>query len=268
MKSQISISLEDENAEIDPVPVSGGGKKPEPEYDMLSNILEPFFQVHDPSRSAYHEVGTGLGLPICRRLVEMMGGKLHVESEQGKGSTFRITLSGVKAAGGEVGENSSSWRKEGKIPLSNSTLQLQLNSPNSNSLPPTPTRLSNSYRILVVDDSPVNRSVLKAFLKRAGVASIDMACDGVEALAKLDSAAKAGNPYDFVFSDFWMPNMNGLELIGKLREDHRFVRLPVFAVTADTEVGHDSRSALFTGILLKPVTYDKLLEAFASDMRA
>ena len=246
--------------------------------DMLSNILEPFFQVHDPSRSAYHEVGTGLGLPICRRLVEMMGGKLHVESEQGKGSVFRITLPGVKAAGGEVGENSSSWRKEGKIPLSNShsilqlNSKLQLHSPTptqfSNSLPPTPTRLSNSYRILVVDDSPVNRSVLKAFLKKAGVASIDMACDGVEALAKLDSAAKAGNPYDFVFSDFWMPNMNGLELIGKLREDHRFVRLPVFAVTADTEVGHDSRSALFTGILLKPVTYDKLLEAFASDMRA
>ena len=109
--------------------------------------------------------------------------------------------------------------------------------------------------------------MLKAFLKRAGVASIDMACDGVEALAKLDSSAKAGNPYDFVFSDFWMPNMNGLELIEKIRADSRFGKLPAFAVTADTEFQRDDRNKLFTGILLKPLTYDKLVEAFVTAMR-
>ena len=216
---------------------------------MLSHILEPFFQVHDPSRTAYHEVGTGLGLPICRRLVEMMGGKLHVESEQGKGSTFRITLPGVKAV------ESVKCKVE--------SVECKMKEESSSTLHSTFSTLHSSSRhVLVVDDSPVNRSVLKAFLKRAGVVSIDMACDGVEALAKLDSAAKTGNSYDFVFSDFWMPNMNGLELIGKLREDSRFARLPVFAVTADAEVGHDSRSALFTGVLLKPITYDKLVEAF------
>ena len=106
--------------------------------------------------------------------------------------------------------------------------------------------------------------MLKAFLKKAGVASVDMAGDGAEAFAKLDSSVTGGVPYDFVFSDFWMPNMNGLELIGKIREDPRFRRLPVFALTADTEVGHDSRSALFTGILLKPLTYDKLVGVLAA----
>ena len=83
------------------------------------------------------------------------------------------------------------------------------------------------------------------------------------ALAKLESALKDGNPHDFVFSDFWMPNMNGLEFIEKIRADPRFGNLPVFAVTADTECCHDSQADLFTGILLKPLTYDKLMEVFS-----
>ena len=60
-----------------------------------------------------------------------------------------------------------------------------------------------------------------------------------------------------------MPNLNGLEFIELLRADSRFRHLPVFAVTADTECNNDSRTDLFTGILLKPMTYDKLVEVFA-----
>ena len=59
-----------------------------------------------------------------------------------------------------------------------------------------------------------------------------------------------------------MPNMNGIEFIEKLRVDSRFKRLPVFAVTADTEFQRDARTQLFTGVLLKPLTYEKLLEVF------
>ena len=58
--------------------------------------------------------------------------------------------------------------------------------------------------------------------------------------------------------------MNGLELVERLRADKRFQKLPVFAVTADTETNEDSRSRLFTGVLLKPMTYDKLVEVFSS----
>jgi CheY-like chemotaxis protein len=118
--------------------------------------------------------------------------------------------------------------------------------------------------VLVIDGSPVNRSVLTALLKRAGVTSIDQACDGQEALAKLDSAIKAGKPHDLVFSDFWMPNMNGLEFIEKLRADSRIKSLSVYALTADTEYKNDRRSDLFTGILLKPLTYDKLVGVLAA----
>ena len=122
--------------------------------------------------------------------------------------------------------------------------------------------------MLVVDDSPVNRAVLSAFLKRAGITAVDHAGDGFEALAKLDAAAQQGEPHDFILSDLWMPNLNGLEFIEKLRADSRFATLPVYAVTADTEFKQDARTELFTGILLKPLTYAKLMEVFAAMDRA
>lgn len=61
--------------------------------------------------------------------------------------------------------------------------------------------------------------------------------------------------------------MNGIELIEKLRADSRFTRLTVFAVTADTEFQRDDRNKLFSGILLKPLTYNKLVEAFTTAKR-
>ena len=61
-----------------------------------------------------------------------------------------------------------------------------------------------------------------------------------------------------------MPNMNGVELVEKVRADPRFDGLPVYAVTADTELRRDPQVKLFTGFLFKPVTYDKLMEVFSS----
>ena len=206
--------------------------------DMLARILDPFVQVLDPSHSADRVGGTGLGLSICRSLVEVMGGELAVESEPGKGSTFRTRIPGVVASDGNP--------KRVAEPKLVSALK---------KLP---------KHVLVVDDSPVNRKVLTAFLKRAGAITVDLAGDGEEALSQLESAMKADRPYDFIFSDFWMPNMNGLEFIEKLRADSRFSSLPVFALTADTESHADARADLFTGILLKPLTFDKLVEALAA----
>ena len=204
---------------------------------MLTHILEPFVQVQDPTHAPDRAGGTGLGLSICRSLVDVMGGTLAIESELGKGSTFKVRISGIN----------TTEEKTKAVPDPQPIAILKI-------LP---------KHVLVVDDSPVNRSVLTAFLKRAGIVSIDHAGDGDAALAKLDSAVQSDNPYDFILSDFWMPNMNGLEFIEKLRADSRFSQLPVFGLTADTEYPSDARSKLFTGILLKPLTYDKLTQVIA-----
>ena len=204
--------------------------------EMLTRILDPFVQVQDPSHSADRAGGTGLGLPICKSLVEAMGGELLVESEVGKGSTFRARIPGVGLGKKETGAGPEVADAPDVLPK----------------------------HVLVVDDSPVNRAVLTAFLKRAGIGSVDQAIDGAEALAKLDAAAQTDKPYDFILSDLWMPNMNGHEFIEKLRADARFGTLPVFAVTADTESSQDARTELFSGVLLKPLTYSKLLEVFTA----
>ena len=206
--------------------------------DMLASILEPFVQIHDASHSDYRIDSRGLGLPICSRLVKIMGGEFLVESELGKGSSFTVRIPYVVPA---------------------------CEAPNSGEGPKTAADLrSLPSRVLVVDDSPVNRLVLATFLKKAGVGEVDQAGDGEEALLALNVAAREKRPYDLVFSDCWMPNMNGFEFIEKAREDSRFERLNVFAVTADSECRSDERSRLFTGIYIKPMTYAKLLEVLAS----
>ena len=138
----ISASYQDGKLEIS-VADTGCGI----EADMLKNILDPFVQANDATHSAYNDVGTGLGLSICRRLADMMGGELSVESEPWKGSTFTIRIPDVKQC--EAPSTPSAWQ----------------------SLAPSPDKMP--AHVLVVDDSPVNRLVLKAFLKRAKIESVD-----------------------------------------------------------------------------------------------
>jgi len=209
--------------------------------DSISRIFDPFVQAQDPSHSADRAGGTGLGLSICKRFVEAMGGMLVVESEVGKGSTFKACIPGVKG--------------ESERPTAAAAPRQPVAKPEK-----VPTR------VLVVDDSTINREVLASLLVYAGVKSVDQARDGAEALSHLAEAAEAGRPHDLVLSDLWMPKVNGIELIGRLRADPRFAKLPVVAVTADAEFLRDERNSLFSGVLLKPLTYEKLLGAFSSTL--
>ena len=192
-----------------------------------------------------------------------MGGELGVESEVGKGSKFSVRIPGVKLAEEGNGKRGIGNWEQGLFTngnchncsqIANANLSSQLTTHNS------PTH--NSPRVLVVDDSSINREVLAALLAHAGVAAVDQACDGVEALSMLCAALEGGQGYDIVFTDLWMPNVNGIEFIEKLRGDPRFRSLPVYAVTADAEFLRDDRKNLFTGVLLKPLSYAKLLEVF------
>lgn len=114
-------------------------------------------------------------------------------------------------------------------------------------------------RVLVVDDSPVNRAVLKAMLAKSGVADVVMTENGRKALAALE----ANDDFEIVLSDLWMPEMDGYELVRAIRADARFSHLPVYLLTADVEARNQAESSGFTGILLKPITLEKLQALFA-----
>lgn len=198
--------------------------------ENITRIFQPFVQVADKN----HRDGTGLGLAICRKLAELMDGELEVSSELGAGSTFTIRLRNVLCA---------------DIP----------NSPDEETELSAPLEFSQS-RILIVDDSPVNRAVLKAMLARCGMTDVVLAENGREALAAL----KNGPHFDLVFTDLWMPEMDGHELVHAIRTDAKLSRLPVYLVTADVEARSQAESKGFTGILLKPITLDKLRQVFTS----
>ena len=192
----------------------------------IARILQPFVQLADRN----HRDGTGLGLPICQRLAALMGGKLEIASKVGEGSTFTVTIPNVKTVAPPA-KHLEDCAHLGHTPS----------------------------RVLVVDDSPVNRAVLKAMLAKSGVAEVVMAQNGREALAVLE-----GNcDFDIVLSDLWMPEMDGYGLVNAIRADARFSRLPVYLLTADVEARGQPEVSGFTGILLKPITLEKLQELFA-----
>lgn len=111
-------------------------------------------------------------------------------------------------------------------------------------------RIPAVTRILVVDDSSVNRAVLKSLLIRGGAKDIVMAENGKEALEKLRADAQIGA----VLTDLWMPVIDGEGLIKAIRADEKLKQLPVYLITADVESVKDYKQNGFTGICLKPVT--------------
>ena len=197
-------------------------------------VMDPFVQVGDNSKVK----GTGLGLPICKQLAASMGGQLTFVSELGKGSTFTLELYDVRSAD--------------RLPESDAAGQ-GVAVPNGNRKP------SKQFHLLIADDVPLNLSVLKALLNRIGMNDLETAVDGEDAWEKIRMSAR---PFDFVLTDVWMPKMNGRELVEKIREDERFSTLPVYAVTADVEEQKTFARSGFTGVLLKPLTIDKLSALF------
>ena len=178
--------------------------------------------------------GTGLGLSICGQLAAAMGGRISVKSELGKGSTFSVTIPGVKPAAS---------REPAKGAQASGRLQ-----PPGLAAPPK--------RLLLVDDSKINLMVLNAILKNIGDFDAETAVDGKDALAKLESSESA--PFDMVLTDMWMPNLDGEGLVRAIRANPKLARLRVVAVTADVESQGKYAEQGFDGLLLKPITTENL----------
>ncbi len=214
----------------------------------LKRIDTPYIQVD--AKDARHG-GTGIGLAICRKLAEALDGKLSMVSELGKGSTFTVTFFNVKVS------DAAAVEEEDEPSPDQTAVKI-------NVLKPAPASSVNGEttaepavprRVLIADDQKVNLIVLKTMLKKLGPFEVVTAKDGKEALEILSSPDQS---FDLVLTDMWMPVMDGEGLVRAIRAEGRFTALPVHVVTADTEMPAKYKEHGFDGILLKPVTVDKL----------
>jgi signal transduction histidine kinase/DNA-binding response OmpR family regulator len=202
--------------------------------EQLARLFEPFVQADSSITREFG--GTGLGLSIVRRLAQIMGGDVTIESTPGAGSIFTVTLT-LRAAPAD------SLLKS--LPKTIATAPVSVGA------------RSDGPRVLVVDDHPVNREVLVMQLQLLGIAA-DSAANGVDALA-----AWGRTGYAAVLLDIHMPRMDGYELTRRLRAaegERNGIRTPIIAVTADAMKGEEER-CLATGMdayLLKPVNIERL----------
>lgn len=195
--------------------------------DDLEHILEPFVQAKNSGAAK----GTGLGLSICQQLTKLMNGTITVKSALGKGTTFTVVLP--------------------DIPFSVANMDALIS---TNRINPIPQFAVDNLRVLLVDDVPVNIRVLQAMLRRLGVTNIVTEGNGAEAL---DALAKDAS-FNLVLTDMWMPVLDGGGLIREIRNHEQWKELTVYVVTADVEAQKTYRESGFSGILLKPITLEKL----------
>ncbi len=210
---------------------SGPGLTPE----QLARLFEPFSQV-DTSTTRRHG-GTGLGLSISRRLCQMLGGDIIVDSQPGAGSVFRATV---------PIEVSATPRAP----------QAQLSAPTPAA---EPQRVLTGYRLLLVEDGPDNQRLIAAMLRKAG-AIVSLAENGALALDAVAAAEQGGEPFDLILLDIQMPVLDGYETAQELRR-RRFER-PIVALTASSMVGDREKclAAGCTDYLTKPVRRAALFE--------
>lgn len=202
--------------------------------ENISRLFTKFDRL-DVERNTTTE-GTGLGLAITKGLTDMMGGKINVQSQYGKGSIFMVTIPQTIA--------------EVEMPLTN-TQAIDLRRIND--------ALIEKYKgmhILIVDDNKLNIKVARKAIADFGFI-IDEALDGYECLEKIQN----GEKYDLILMDIMMPNMSGETCLKKLKENPSF-NTPVIALTADAVAGAKERylSEGFKDYLQKPFSREQMKE--------
>ncbi len=203
---------------------SGIGISPE----GVKRLFQSFSQVDGSSTRQFG--GTGLGLAISKQLAELMGGRIGVDSEQGKGSTFWVMLPLIRHA------------------------------PSQHPEPVAPTVLRNA-RVCIVEGHPVNQEILQHYLHSWGVTTL-VAPSAESAMATLELATRRGEPCQAVILDFQLPDSNGLTLAKTIRSRPELGPPPIVLLTALCQRG-DAEAAMQAGCaayLTKPVRYLDLYE--------
>ena len=197
--------------------------------EQAAKLFQPFAQADSSTTRKYG--GTGLGLTISKRLAEMMGGEIWVESESGKGSTFSFT------ANFGLGKEKAKKRYR-------------------------PSQDLRGMKVLVVDDNATSRAILQEMLKSFSF-EVSLTASGEEGIAELEAASK-DKPFELVIMDWKMPGMDGIEASRRIK-GHKGLRKipPIILVTAygREEVMQQADEVGLEGFLLKPVSPSMLFDA-------
>lgn len=202
----------------------------------IPRLMHPYVRIQAENARG----GTGLGLSICKRIVELAGGRINIESKLGEGSVFTVTEPGVMYR-----EVDGSGRCDGAEICGRATYDL------------------SGIRVLVVDDIELNRKVIVAMCRKLGVCDVETAESGRSALARLEG----GLSVDVVFTDMKMPDMSGGELIVAMRRNPCLAHLPAYLVTADVAALKYSSEVGAAGVLLKPIRSASLQEILVAVCR-
>ncbi len=209
--------------------------------ESQQNLFEPFVQSDNSSTRQYG--GTGLGLTISRRIIELMAGSIGVESEVGKGATFWF----------EVPLGRATERDGNFLPAASPKLAGGDRAPSDD----TSDDISN-VRILIAEDNPDNRDVVVMLLEGLDYENVETVANGLELLEKT-----ATDDYDLIFMDCQMPELDGYEATRQLREQNSKNReIPVIAMTANAMQG-DREQCLACGMndyLSKPLLMNELAD--------
>ena len=224
---------------IEKVRVSDSGIGMSQEY--MTNIFEAFTRERNTTKRKI--AGTGLGMSIVKKYVDLLGGTINVESELGKGSTFTVTL---------------------KHRIADESYYVKKHVESSE----TGSEILEGRNILLAEDNDLNAEIAEAILKHVGL-KIDRVEDGIQCVNRI-MEMPAGT-YDMILMDIQMPKMDGYKATQAIRHlpDRDKAYMPIIAMTANAfeEDKRDAIAAGMDGHIAKPIQIDKLLSMLAEIMR-